>query len=215
MNPPLKFALVGAHSCGKTSTLNSIDSGVPCCRAISELARKCPYDVNKKSTPFTQKWLLHNQIVAELDAEYDLHILPEQYGFILCDRSVFDPLIYWQANSFLYEQLHMSPKLHIANIEIRNYLRDTATRWARLHPYTHTFVFTQLINEHIHNDGFRDCDPYWQGLVDSEFQSFFSTPANVPYGTGRVTILPTDMTRTERINEVKNTILRYMTDDTT
>lgn len=87
----LKLALIGTHGVGKTtlayeicSLLKKADHNV---ELVTEVARQSPFPVNAVTTLEGQLWILHAQIVAELDAT-------RRASNVICDRSVLDNYCY-------------------------------------------------------------------------------------------------------------------------
>lgn len=54
---------------------------------LDELARECPFPINKEATNETQAWLICKQITRELE-------LLQRYDYIIADRSVLDAYCY-------------------------------------------------------------------------------------------------------------------------
>lgn len=87
----LKLALVGTHGVGKTTLAYEICSLLK--RAnhnvelVAEVARQSPFPVNAATTLEGQLWILHAQIVAELDAG-------RRAPQVICDRAVLDNYCY-------------------------------------------------------------------------------------------------------------------------
>ena len=87
----MKLALIGTHGVGKTtlayeicSLLKKAEQNV---EIVTEVARRSPYPVNAATTLEGQLWILHAQIVAELEAS---HRAPH----VVTDRSVLDNYCY-------------------------------------------------------------------------------------------------------------------------
>lgn len=87
----LKLALIGTHGVGKTtlayeicSLLKKADHNV---ELVTEVARQSPFPVNAATTLEGQLWILHAQIVAELDAA-------RRAPNVICDRAVLDNYCY-------------------------------------------------------------------------------------------------------------------------
>jgi AAA domain len=87
----LKLALIGTHGVGKTtlayeicSLLKKADHNV---ELVTEVARQSPFPVNAATTLEGQLWIIHAQIVAELDAA-------RRAPSVICDRAVLDNYCY-------------------------------------------------------------------------------------------------------------------------
>lgn len=89
--PKMKIAFIGTHGTGKTTIAHEtvmmlkkrgIDAGL-----VSEVARQCPFPINKNTTKKSQLWIILSQIVKEMEAE-------EIHDIVICDRSVLDGYCY-------------------------------------------------------------------------------------------------------------------------
>ena len=87
----LKLALIGTHGVGKTtlayeicSLLKKAEQNV---ELVTEIARQSPFPVNEATTLEGQIWILHAQIVAELEAS-------RRAPHVVTDRSVLDNYCY-------------------------------------------------------------------------------------------------------------------------
>ena len=86
-----KIAISGVHSSGKTTSLSyvtyKIKSRKNVIGILNEVARDCPYPLGVNGNFQTQWWILTNQILKEYQ-------LQRMYDTIICDRSVFDVMVY-------------------------------------------------------------------------------------------------------------------------
>lgn len=87
----MKLALIGTHGVGKTtlayeicSLLKKAEQNV---ELVTEVARQSPFPVNAATTLEGQTWILHAQIVAELEAS-------RRAPNVVTDRSVLDNYCY-------------------------------------------------------------------------------------------------------------------------
>jgi hypothetical protein len=87
----LKLALIGTHGVGKTTLAYEICSLLKKANhnveLVTEVARQTPFPVNAATTLEGQLWILHAQIVAELDAG-------RRAPHVICDRAVLDNYCY-------------------------------------------------------------------------------------------------------------------------
>jgi thymidylate kinase len=87
----LKLALIGTHGVGKTTLAYELCSLLKKSRRnvelVTEVARQSPFPVNAATTIEGQLWILHAQIVAELDAA-------RRAPHVITDRSVLDNYCY-------------------------------------------------------------------------------------------------------------------------
>jgi len=87
----VKVALIGSHGVGKTTLSfelaarlkhRNLDVDV-----VREVARRCPLPINLETTLPAQQWILHTQIVEEIEAV-------ARHEVVVCDRSVLDNYCY-------------------------------------------------------------------------------------------------------------------------
>jgi adenylate kinase family enzyme len=87
----MKVALIGSHGVGKTTLSfelaarlkrRNLDVDV-----VREVARRCPLPINLETTLSAQQWILHTQIVEEIEAA-------ARHDIVVCDRSVLDNYCY-------------------------------------------------------------------------------------------------------------------------
>jgi drug/metabolite transporter superfamily protein YnfA len=89
----MKIAVMGTHGVQKStialklaSILKQANPGKEVA-VMPELARSCPYPVNENMTEDSQRWLMHKQILSEIDLGFYNDI-------VVCDRTVIDGLAY-------------------------------------------------------------------------------------------------------------------------
>ena len=87
----MKIALIGSHGVGKTTLCfelaarlkrRNIDVEI-----VREVARRCPLPINQGTTVEAQQWILHGQMMMEIEAA-------AAHDAVLCDRSVLDNYCY-------------------------------------------------------------------------------------------------------------------------
>lgn len=147
------IGLMGTHSAGKTHYAKKLipqlssanDLNPP--HIISEVARQCPYSVNKNATESGQLWIFHMQLVKELEAILN-------YNFVICDRTVLDSLIYAE---------------HAGLSDVVDACLPMALHW--MDQYTQLLWFRPKHGILV-PDGFRDTDPQFQKDIDLIFESF-------------------------------------------
>lgn len=157
----IKIAFVGSHSSRKTTTLMHVYSQLKIenntnTAILMELARECPYPINKEATFKTQLWILLNQILSEQRLE-------EKWTNILTDRSVVDPIIY-------YRYLTMQNILTFQEIINLRFLHNTHNDWLHSHPYTAYFLFYPMP---IKSDTDRPADENFQKDIHELFETYF------------------------------------------
>jgi hypothetical protein len=163
-----KIAFVGAQSSRKTTTLMYVYSqlkieGNSDTTILMELARDCPYPINKDGTFKTQLWMLLNQILAEQRLE-------EKWANVLTDRSVVDPVVYYL---YLMAQKGTFTAQEKADL---NFLRSIRDGWLDSHPYTTYFLFTPMP---INADADRPADSKFQTDVHEFFEAYFWGKPNI------------------------------------
>lgn len=144
-----KFALVGSHNCGKTSTVWRVASelkkkGFNRFNVVPELARFCPYPLGGNF--ISNLWMITNQIILEAQTQ-------RFHDVVICDRSVYDNIAYALAWSCSDEEVTILSKI--------------AEAWGNFRPYTAIFYFKPLTLE---ADGVRTLDPALQKQVDVEIR---------------------------------------------
>lgn len=147
-----KIAIVGSHSCGKTTTvyklaaaLKELDYSV----AVSvEVARICPYPLYTKEG---MEWIILTQIKQELE-------LSKGHQFVICDRSSIDSVMYAKVSG-----VELCPNLvRLAKEHLNSY-----DRILHLHP-----------TRPIVDDGFRNTDEDYRTRVYEEFKHMFPYSSN-------------------------------------
>ena len=153
MAEELKLALIGTHGVGKTtlayeicSLLKKADHNV---ELVTEVARQSPFPVNAATTLEGQLWILHAQIVAELDAA---HRAPN----VICDRAVLDNYCY------LVNKFGRQPQL------------DSWLAWW-MDTYS-LLVGVPPLENAIPSDGFRSEDRAFQERIHELLKEFLASP---------------------------------------
>lgn len=126
-----KIAISGVHSSGKTTSLSyvtyKIKSRENVIGILNEVARDCPYPLGVNGNFQTQWWILNNQILKEYQ-------LQRMYDTIICDRSVFDVMVY-------SDVLFYNGKMSNGESFI---IWKTALEWAKQNPYEAIIFLTPL-----------------------------------------------------------------------
>jgi thymidylate kinase len=145
-----KFGLIGSHGVGKTTLLTQlvkrfIKENIDC-YIITDTARRCPFNLNKRTDFKSQIWIFNEQIKRELIGSSDI---------ILSDRTVLDILAYSKyamKNGNMKEQEYET---------IKKLVED----WIYSNPYFFLYV---PIPEGlwIEDDGVRDTDKAYQKEID-------------------------------------------------
>jgi len=87
-----KIAFIGTHGTGKTTLAHELVVKLKKkgkhVEFLPEIVRECPFPVNEKATKKAQLWILFTQIIREFEKE-------EKADFLVCDRSILDPYVYY------------------------------------------------------------------------------------------------------------------------
>lgn len=89
----MKIAFSGTHGCGKTTAAfkevynSKLDNPGKIVNILTEVARECPFPINKETTVRAQTWIFLKQFIRELEEEPKCDIL-------ICDRTIIDVLSY-------------------------------------------------------------------------------------------------------------------------
>lgn len=89
-----KVLFTGTHSTGKSSLIARLMSFTSPDRVatVHEVARNCPFELNKAQNTLSTSWLIAAQIQHEIEAQ-TLH----KINLVICDRSLPDILAYHRA----------------------------------------------------------------------------------------------------------------------
>jgi nicotinamide riboside kinase len=87
----MKIALIGSHGVGKTTLCFELAARLKRrnvdVEIVREVARRCPLPINQDTTLSAQEWILHSQMMMEIEAA-------ASHEAVLCDRSVLDNYCY-------------------------------------------------------------------------------------------------------------------------
>lgn len=147
------IALSSTHGTGKSSLAYSLcakmkmrgDNVV----VLDELARRCPFEINKGASLKTQKWIICKQIIEELE-------LMEKFDYIIVDRGVMDGYCY----GMVLNMSSLKPFYHVLTNHINDYYHRIYV------PDMNSFNFQ-------YEDGTRDLDPTFRKKVYEEILSAY------------------------------------------
>ena len=149
--PPMKIAIIGTHSTGKTTLVqklkNKLENLGKKVMIIQEHARSCPFPVHEGTTIEAQKWIMHNQIDKENEVDHSDKIL-------ITDRATIDNFAY----------LH-----RIADEKTSEEYENIAFEHGKT--YDHIFK-TQKLDIKAEDDGFRTTDDDFRNLIDNIINQF-------------------------------------------
>jgi predicted ATPase len=152
-NIPKIIAYTGAHRTGKTTSTFLLAAKLKILHPdkhvsiIQEIARRCPYPINKEASKKAQSWIFSQQLATELFR------CQSQADIIITDRTVVDSIAYAKVRGF----------------------NDLATKMqgmAETHIHRYKQIFFKFIKdlplESISscNDGVRDMDLEWQKQIE-------------------------------------------------
>lgn len=150
----MKIGIMGTHGAGKTTYAGELaaklrkrfpDSSVG---VLHEIARTCPFSLNKKSSVEAQMWLYHSQVAAEIE-------MADKYDILVCDRTVLDTVVYGHHAGF--------------GEFVGEYLYTALS-----HLDTYDFLYWMQAAFKPVDDGFRDPDPAFQDAIDSIFTEWIN-----------------------------------------
>ena len=151
------FAFSGTHGTGKSTQAYTLASHLKLrgktVILLDELARECPFTINKEASIDTQLWILCAQVKRELE-------LKGKYEYVICDRSVIDTLAYTYAVG-----------LHI---DVGCWVDYTSYNYHEVFFIDHKAFNFQIA------DGVRDLDPEFRENV-SEYILDLYEEYNIPY----------------------------------
>ena len=140
----MKIAFIGTHGTGKTTLSYQLTAELKKqgynASMITELARKCPFPINKKTDEKTPLWIMTSQISHELAESH-------HHDIVVCDRSILDAYIYGLITGVTHELLE-----------------PLVDHWIT----TYDLLFKVPLNYDLIDDGVRDTDPKFQKEVDEK-----------------------------------------------
>jgi nicotinamide riboside kinase len=178
----IKVAFSGTHSTGKTTACDALAArleaaGVKTMR-LPEVARACPWPVNRDASPAAQRWIFHRQCLEELDAMREAGL--RGIDVVICDRAILD--------NILYSKWHFDKAVSDCCMDRDGFLpepggdvyawgfwRDAWSLFNRpgagLDGYD--LVFLTAPDGGASDDGFRDTDEAWRLKIAGDFRTFW------------------------------------------
>lgn len=145
----MRIAVIGTHCTGKTELVNYLHSFFRSrgknVAVISEIARECPFPLNRKTTLEAQMWILKEHLRREREAK--------EKEIVISDRCLLDNYMY---------MMRAFPN------EFKGFLQRVLES-AKF--YTHIFK-TVPSSAEIENDGFRDTDPEFRMEIERMLKNF-------------------------------------------
>jgi nicotinamide riboside kinase len=177
-----KLAIVGSHGVGKSTLVNELRKIYPGFNFVTEVARKCPYSLNEKTTLESQDWILRKQIQSELEKPL--------YDVTICDRSVYDQLAY----------IVYAVDNNNISLEDGKQLENFITNWG----LSYDFIFYVPIEFNVVDDGFRSVDELYRKEIDEHVKEIL----NKYVGNHRkITLVGTV---DDRLTTIKNKLFEIM-----
>lgn len=147
-----KIAVIGSHGVGKSSLCSQLCQyceDIPrYAYKVSEIVRECPFPIHEKQTLETTLWIVTKQMNTELDG------ISTGPDFLICDRSVLDPLVY-----FMYQHPNDVPNLLI------DFVNDYFKSYDQIY-------LIKPSGGQIEGDGFRSTDKMFQMSIHSLFMAW-------------------------------------------
>ena len=144
----MRIAIIGTHSTGKSKLVNKIYSKLKNQKDVTiihEVARICPFGLNKDTTFEAQLWILLEHLRQETEKS--------GHKFVISDRSLIDNYMY---------MIRAFP-------EKSKILLDTVIESSKYYDY----IFKTIQkNVKIKEDGFRDTDPEFRNDIDNLLKNF-------------------------------------------
>jgi predicted ATPase len=205
--PTFKVAFSGCHSTGKTTLMNEVAEKIRKkygfhVEIVSEVARNCPYPINKVATPQAEQWIFYHQILAENTAAVNLKVSGKK-GLVLSDRTIFDTLAY----SFNQRK---RDKKEGKDVEawswVFNFYNDSLEE---LLPYYNLIFVTQPWSESlVKDDGLRDTDSTWRDEISEAFEGMWDNIIHSKFDKGAINYFTDTKSCTTLILNWYNSVLR-------
>ncbi len=146
-----KLAFVGTHGIGKTTlthqTVSELKKRGVNADFLGEVVRDCPLPINEGTLEESQMWIIHSQIVKELE-------MKNKCDWLICDRSVLDGYVYY-FNKF--------GKNEVLENLVKNFLKS------------YDLIVRVKINpDFLKEDGIRSVDKEFQKEIDEKMFSFLN-----------------------------------------
>jgi len=140
-----KIAFIGTHGIGKTTithqTVAELKRRGVNAEFLGEVVRNCPFPINEETSKESQMWVLHSQIVKEIE-------LDKKCDWLICDRSILDSYVYY-FNKFG------------RNRGVELFLKDYMKSYDLL-------IRIPINKDFLKEDGIRSIDPEFQKEIDNK-----------------------------------------------
>ncbi|EKG0012803.1 AAA family ATPase [Vibrio cholerae] len=149
-----KVLITGVFGTGKTSlidflknTLNGMGKRV---KVVSEVARNCPFDLNKKQTILSTSWL----VMAQMENEISFSKINNNYDYVIFDRGIPDII----AHAKFITKNNPNDNLYMDKLE--------GLGKASLISFDYIFLSKRSDRFKIDNDGLRVDDKLYQESLE-------------------------------------------------
>jgi nicotinamide riboside kinase len=158
-----KIAIIGAHGVGKTTLCkmiadHAIAQHARSVKVIGEVARACPFPINNGMCYDSAEWIILTQILKEKESAFEKrvtnskHRKPSSIDLLICDRSSYDPQIYFRI------------------LNTKPFRSNKVFALAMSHLWTYDyFVYVSPSGKVIEDDGIRDTSMQLQYKIHREF----------------------------------------------
>lgn len=151
-----KICIVGTHGCGKSTLSYSLGAFYKRMgyntQVMPEMARRCPFPLNRGFTIQGAQWIVHSLIAEELTA------IGHGYTLLICDRSPLDTVMYAR-----------SKELDVCN----GYTSMAMCALDWMNSYDQIIWIAQPLPV-ADGDGIRCTDTEWRNNVHEHFACYFS-----------------------------------------
>ncbi|MAG79132.1 hypothetical protein CMI40_02035 [Candidatus Pacearchaeota archaeon] len=153
----MKIALIGPHGTGKTTIAHELivklKKDGKNVEYLGEIARQCPFPINKNITKNAQEWIIFFQHIKELE-------LKDKTDIIICDRSILDGYTYYY---YLFGK----------NQLLENFIKEKIKDYDLL-------IKVPIREGYLKDDGVRDISKRFQEDIEIKFQELLKE-LNIPY----------------------------------
>jgi len=150
----MKIGVSGSHGVGKSFLVYELATKYKLkypnkeVTVITEIARKCPFKINKEATIETQIWMLSNQMKLEIEATNNCDI-------VITDRTIVDYLAY---------TIYLNPEMYMI---LFNYIKWFVKTYDKI-------IFKSLKNnDYLIYDGKREIDKNYQKQIDNNLVNIY------------------------------------------
>ena len=146
------IAVIGTTGTGKTTLVKKIEKELhrrgKTVGVVTEVARSCPYPINEDAEFYAQRWILHQQILKELENK------SKKIDIALYDRCIIDNLVY---TNYLLNQ-----HKYVDIVELLQ-LTEIVRLWVKNYDY---IILMPLNPKYLKEDGVRSTDLNFAKEID-------------------------------------------------